>query len=574
MGKLINRKQINLKLANGNGYGKFNSPDVKNTDHLEEAFSKVISILDELTPTPPADLSSISIDNDGVSGKLAFGTSNPITNYNNHPTVNTKEIYNKTSTSIGIFPKTTDFTGTLADDVFSNYAYENNAFKNGNIGILNLILNGVIIHTVNLATFSSGNSFNANGSGFILSAPTPLKYQNGSNFNTFKYRTGTFKVSHNEFNAAFGYRTLTIQHVIDDIIHSTDTYSFIIDSVTNSLTFTNETINNITLNGERYLSGVKYNTSVSGTYNLTIGNIYNYTYSEKEDAITHTLLNCSMDDISYPIPDYTFTNNDNLVITKNFEITSPLQRFIGKTANIKTTVKRTINPTQISNGVTIGNFLIDNVAPSNTDNIENFSDESRRLNTIVEQTLTDLEIYEDIEDSSLLWDSKWSLTGTVATHNTGLLVYNGALQYPKIDFSTILNGFAGNPNYASTSGNRTFYRYFRFIDTAQNFTLKLTATNTLVTETDQPLSGNIITIEIMVPTQTGWKDCARIASTENDPGCYAPTYGNNKGNINGQNWGLTLFSKDTIDSAGIIVMKVTAPSSWTGKISRIELNKI
>ena len=79
----LRRKQLDLILSDGptdGVYGTTNAAGITNADKLEDAFDKVAVILDALVPPNAPNITSISNNQTGVTGKLSFGTSNVVPN--------------------------------------------------------------------------------------------------------------------------------------------------------------------------------------------------------------------------------------------------------------------------------------------------------------------------------------------------------------------------------------------------------------------------------------------------------------------------------------------------------------
>jgi hypothetical protein len=100
------------------------------------------------------------------------------------------------------------------------------------------------------------------------------------------------------------------------------------------------------------------------------------------------------------------------------------------------------------------------------------------------------------------------------------------------------------------------------------------STNFVASSNRGSLSSNNVTLEILAPgiTLDGsgnvvWKDCVTAYTTDAAVGAYAATFGNTIPT----NWGLTLGTKSTANSGFAIVLRITAPASWTGNISALTL---
>lgn len=569
-------------------YGVFNSANLQDNDLMEDAFDKVVNILDALVPPAAPDLSSMSFNQSGVSGNLSWGTSNAISDYDNHPTIDSNGLYSVSGNSHGLLADVS-ITGTLADNVTNGPgapypAYPANSFGNGDQGVLKLKLDGVVVHSVTLSSFSSGSSLNANGSGFVLSAATSSLFPTGIAFDNFKYRTGTYVIGTSDHVANYGYKTVQVEHTVNNT-NSTQTHNYAIDEYTNGLTFSGEALSSLVMSGSRYLSGVEYNTGGTANYDITVDGVYQNSYSDSGSAISHTTTtNCSVP--SSAIPAFTVDEYDNVVVSKTATVDSSSVRILNAGLTVNTRVLRTVQANQTSSGISAFNILLDTVTTGHTNTNEPMNTEVFRLENSIESNLNDVTGWASGGVSNYTWDSTQSLVGVDINHNDGLLLYNGSLRYPTNapnsgDFSTIADGPVGNVNYSGASGERVYYRFY-YLQSAQNFDLRVTGSNTTFVAATNigTLSGNQVAIELLAPSQTSngasteWKDCTISYTTDNAIGCYSSSNGSNVGSISGQSWGLTIGGKTTANSGDAIVLKITAPSTWSGNISQINITKL
>jgi hypothetical protein len=214
--------------------------------------------------------------------------------------------------------------------------------------------------------------------------------------------------------------------------------------------------------------------------------------------------------------------------------------------------------------------------------LETFNGEGFRITTSVVNTNTSYGAGTSAS-SAYTWDSTQNLLTGTAAHVTGLLVSGGFLSYPKVtshltsitagNFSVPTNGYSGNPDYSTASGNRTFLRYFYTAAAKSNFSLNITATSTAFVSVATGASANNLTLEVLAPNTTTdgssivWKDAATAYSNDNGVGCFAGTYGATIPTA----WGCSLGAKNTSTSGSVIVVRITASSGWTGRIDSISL---
>lgn len=548
--------------------------DFVETTPTGTAIDRFNEILKGLSPSPAPSLSNISISDTGTSGNLSFGTSNTITGYTNAPgDINTE--FNTSGSDQGIFPSGTTINGKLAENVSGESdgsPYLPDSFGDADKGELKLIVNGATEHTVDLTSFGSGVSTNANGSGFNLSGAYPAKFESGQTLDIFKHRTGTWTVSPTD--QVNGYNTVEVVHTVDGSDRTTNSYQWVIDDDTTATTFSAEDLSGLSMAGSNQISGVTYHTSGTAQYGLTISNAYRNTYSRSSSAISHNGTNCSAS--SQSLPSMT-TEADDVVLSNKTVTVSAGSRLLNESISLSTTVDRVVQASQTSPGQSISGILLDATSASSNNTSEDFNDEAYRLHGGVVETDTTVTNYS--------WDSSLSLMGADADHNTGLLISNGRLTYPSNtshisgitdgNFTTPSNGPSGNPDYSTAAGDRTYYRYFYDSNARSNFALNISGSNINFVAASSGATGNNLTLEILAPNTTKdsggtveWKD-ATIAHSGNDAdiGCYAGTYGNSIPN----NWGMTLGAENTSTSAGYIVIKITAAAGWTGSIDSIDL---
>lgn len=589
----LRRKQIDLILSQGptdGVYGSINSANISNTDVLEDAFDKVVTILDALVPPAAPNLSSMSESPSGVTGKLSFGASNTVVGYNNAPTdINTT--YTAGGTTVGIINATTNLTGTLANTTTQgsgtpNAAYPANAFGNADQGTLQLKLNGTVIQSVNLSSFASGTSNNANGSGFTLSAATAVVFPQGTTFPTFKYRTGTWTLNQAEWaTTSKGYNTVQVVHSNGANTYSTQTYNFIVDGNTATITASSPSLGSLSMAGSRYISGVQYHQSGTAQYGVTLSGVYPYTYSSSASAISFVTTNAAI--TSQAIPNLTTNQNDNVVLSGKTATISTASRLLGASVSVSTSVARTVQTTVTGLGSqTAFSLLLDTISTGSSDTAEQFNTETYRMTNAIESNKDNTSGYATGGTNPYAWDATQSLTTGTSTHTNGLLVFNGKVQYPTNttgtgitsgNFSTVTNGPV-NPDYSGATGNRVYYRYY-YRPSQSNFVMQVTATSTTFVSSATSPSGNNLNIEILAPSQTKngssvteWKDCVTSYTADSAIGAYNASGGSNVGSISGANWGLTIGTKTTANSGNVIILRITASSSWTGSIDTINIS--
>lgn len=582
---------------NGNSNTTIGNPEDSYTDGLFKDFipstpigtaiDRFNEVLAALSPPPPAELSSITYTSAiGESGAYSYGPSNTLLpGMNDHPTKDVNDTIGAATGAAeekGVYgPTITSKTGVIAgtepaDSGIPTPAFPAGAFRDGNIGLLQLFVNGVKVRETNLASFASGSDLNANGSGFTLSAATPVVFPNGVPLNIFSYRTGTWTVG--ALDQIAGYNDIEIIHTNGVFIRTTNLFSWVNDTDNTATTFSSPSLGALSLTGSRFLSGVEYYTGGSATYSVVINNAYKNTY-KPTNAITHaSSLNLSLaaeNLAALPLLD----GAESMTHTLSKTATISAQRILNQSITANTTVARTRTSLNTTGGAaSINNILVDNVNLTSTNIVESFDDERYRVAS--NKLLTDLTGYTS--GGSTLWNSTQSLKTGSAGHNDGLLVYNGKLQYPTNTDAGVVNGnFSGigpvsndsTKDYSTITGNKVYLRYF-FNDTGtpkQQFSLNITSSGTSFVPVSSALSATDVHLEILAPNTTRnssnvveFKDAATAFTTNIDIGCL-------NGTLSPTNWPITLGTQSTATSQNSIVIRITASSAWTGTISNISL---
>lgn len=557
--------------------------DFAPTTYVGVAVDRINEVLKALAPSPAPSLTTATSATSGVNGKLSFDGTHTISGVTIHPSQLINSAYNLSGDIRGIINASTAVTATIAQNVVPSFTnsrpYPNYAFGDADQGFLRLELNGTIIHSVDLTSFASGSSLNGSGSGFNLSAATSVKFDNGNVLDLFKYRTGTINIAATSMTP--GYNTVRIRHEYSTgLFRDTNATTWIVDNDATATSYSTGTLDTLTMSGSKYISGVRYHTAGTASYGITIHNAYKNTYSASASAISFNGTNCSSTALA--LPNMTSYTDDVVLSARTATITAT--RLLNASMSLSTSTLRTVQSTIISGVSTINNILLDNIADGATVVNEPFDGENFRMHT--ELVLSNTAYGSGgAGASAYTWDSTQNLITGSSTHNTGLLVSSGELTYPLNtshittvtagNFAAASNGYASNANYSTASGTRTYIRYFYDASARSNFRLNVTATSTTFVSVATGVSANNLTLEILAPNTTVnaggtvvWKDAVvNHSGIDTDVGCYASTFGSTQPT----NWGLTLGTKNTSTSGKVIVVKITAGASWTGKISNVTL---
>ena len=507
------------------------------------AVDRFNEILKALAPPPAPLLDNTSIILGGTvqtsNGKLSFGTDNDISGYySDSKTVGTLiKLSAGDGNETGVFNESTPA---------HSYAYPANAFRNeGEIKVRCVYSGTTYEHVVDLDTIpeTSYNNTVANIT-INLAAALPVKFQDNTDFEQFKYRTGSWSISYNNFDNGIN----NVEILYESSIIGSD--EFAVDKDITPTTVSSPLLSSLIMLGSKYLSGVEYYTSGTATYTGDINDAYKNTY-QYNGNISFTTSNCSVP--SSTIADVSGPGSESIIISLNKTATITASRLLDESIGVRiNVVDRTLDRDDTPANLIqyINNILMDNVPDNSTNTKDYFNGENYRLKDVVYSTTS------DITSSSNVWDSHDNLTGI-----TGLQIYGGDLVYPSIDFSSIINGPVGNPNYSGLSGARTFVRKYYLGTGVSNMVFKINGSGSGSFKATTDTTGNYIHVEISTgkspgPSLTGWKDAYRTVA---NGGCYSSTYGDTK--AFGGDWGITFGTDGTAYSSGYAIVRLTTNSS-------------
>ena len=560
------------------------------------------------TVNASSDLETINIDQtaNSTTAKLSFGDTLSLANYSTVETTagnterNTNDQYSSTTTRLGVIgPTRKTITGTLNwDKTSSGNSYPADAFGglNGNRGVLKLYLNGNLVHSTNLETFSSGPSFTG-ANGFNLTAPLVGRDSNNLPNYRYWYRTGTYTIG--TANQREGWNYIQVIHTVDGTNYDTNFMEWVNDSSNPSLSYADVVFDGITDADISWLSGVQYFGSPSGQFKYRASNVYKYVYSPG-NAIALNGSNVTITNIETRNDGNTVTNAgsscvlpplDNTILLAydtdlyvtgsfNFSRSSSIPGKSSYSANISSTVSHPLVNSLSIPSQTLGPFLVDTIVDTSTGSSENFSGEAWRLQdtTFVNQAAI----------TSNLWDSTQNLITGTATHNTGLIVYGDELRYPnqaglssdKGDFRDTsetgpLVAPLGNPDYSGATGLRTYLRRIQNTSgqSRSNFDITITGSGTISTATTP--SGNEIKVFIGLPETpagfvTGFLDLGVDFATNqyaDGDGCLLGALDSSLNATNRATLGVNSVGDDEY-----IIIKIVAPATWSGYISGISVS--
>ena len=584
---------------------------------VSDAIDDLNELLIALVPQAAPNLTGQSTNGTFVSGNLSFGVSNLISGYTNVSTaagntaVDVNGSYIAFGTRKGLTQNNT--TGILNDTVVGDIGgpgipYEDNAFGDGNAGLIVLELNGNIILSINLTGSTGATTVVTGSTSLSVTAQKAVKFDSGADFNSFIYRTGTFSISTGNMVNGFNYvRVIHSGLTSGDRITNFTEWVYDPDSI--AIGISSSQLTNINLTGSRFISGVEYNTGGSIDYSANALNVYKNVYSNSSIAISFpTRTNLGVQS-SIAITGSGITSGTTTSLPQlNTGLTNPENTSIDILATLPISsniVIGNVAPTgQLESNIQILHpftsksftgaveselgFLFYNITQAVNNEVENFTGEANRLQT---RDFTVL-LYGNIDSGVYNWDSTQDLVAGNSQHNTGLLVFNGELLYPNAaylastygisngNFSTIANAPVGNPNYTSASGQRNYYRLFKSNNATTQSTLTFEITHT-GSESDFLTNGGTagtpssdqVKFEFLIKRSGGathgW---ANPFAPSGNPEGIANTLVQTTGSVTTVS--CTLSTTPRVAVNDIIIVRLFVASTYSNRISNIAITNI
>ena len=576
--------------------------DFTSQTRLGVAIDRFNEILKLLVPAPASDISDIAPESTGSFVRLSFGSSNTILHYTNSSTaagfsavdVNGQYSHllsNGNNIRRGAFAAATDIVGDV-NELISEDRHDNgvlnfpsHSFGNAEVGNLNLEVNGVNVHTVDLANVGTGagapasgsqNNVNGNGSGFLtLSAFSTGTFANSTPFENFKHRTTRFKIAAADQTTGWNYARIT--QVDSAVTRSTNYVEWVNDPDANALASAGNTLTVNTFTPGTTLSGVKYFASGTADYKVRVSNAYRNVFTTK--SITFSpVSNVTVPDQAFPeIGD---GENHLKVLHLTGVATVSAEKLLNQSISAAVNVDHPLKANLTGAGsATLSGILLYRLSDTSTAQLETFRKETYRLQsgTFADQAAV----------GSSAWNSALHMSGTSAGHDDGLIFFNEKLLAPRNtivsgDFRNSAEGGSiavapnSNPNYSNiTTGKRTFFRNLtnNLGQTADSISLVVQGTSNIQNGSGA-LNANNCRIYVKFPVGsggkgTGWLDVSTLFAS----GTYTDNSGASFGTLdNTLNSTFTCtFGDRRVAANENIVVKVEADAGWTGEITRIQV---
>jgi hypothetical protein len=575
--------------------------DFQTTTAIGTAIDKFNEILKIIVPGPAPSVDQINyINTSGIGTKLTFNTAEGVPSGYTHvggigefsstPAVNDQYTVSTSGEDfrLGVYDGSQEVTGVInhqvAEELKStqvNYSFD--SFGNAESGSLKLYLNNALVHTLDLNGFTgSGNpntgsasSLNGNGSGFFdVSTLAAATDQNGSTYDIFKHRTAKFVIDPTDQNKGWNYAK--IEHVYGATTYTTNFIQWFndTDASSNSMTLQNPRVTFVG-GGSKYLSGVEYFRSAALTYSAEVANFYKHTYP------TGNVLTFNNDSLVDAVSSQAAPAlGDGEDFTKLFEVTGSTDTNDNIVLNGSTTLSLNLThplKTNLSStgSVTTSQILIYNSDTANSNTVENFELENYRI------TSGSYSTQSSVTAGVATWQSNEPISDSGGDgHPGGLMYYNSRLYSPLEganggNFGALSNGPAGNQDYSSLSGTRTFYRKVQNLTGSPVYDMKITTTkNTRINNSS--LSTNNVKFFIKNPATTGWMDISQnftYGSTSDDSGALISTANDNTSTSStstSNSVHCITFGIAPIANNEYVVIRIEADASWDKYIETIQ----
>lgn len=572
------------------------------------AVDRFNQILKALVPSPSPNLSYIS-GNTFSSGYLSFGVSKSIPTFSNvtgiTPNGTTSldlnglfQVNGISNRRLGILNQnSSNIIQTLNANVTQSTqtptpSYSAYSFNDGNIGIIEVQLNGNVINILNLSTTTSATSSVSGNSIVNVSAVYNNKFGSGVDFTFSSYRVGTLLFMPSASTNGWNY--LRVSHIVNGTPRYTNFVDWVYDPNLTPINLITSSLSNPIMGGSKYLSGVRYTTSGTSQYNSTVSNIYTNVYATTPITFNLTSLTLTT---TYGVGSGTTLANGTTNLTLPLLLTSgnseqsilnltgltsiSATRLLGSTAFIAVNSSyphvfstKTLNNTGLQTKV---GFLHYNINSSNTYKLEDFNDETKRMQDGDYSAIT----YNLISSTTYIWDSTLSITSTTP-YNTGLLQYNGTLTYPNNSSLPNSGNFANsnltysyyltNPNYSIVTGEKVYYIRFKksIAGSMSSFNILISATaSTPLTTPLATVSSNNIAVELLVCYQNNnkspWLSLAGNSGSNNWNGAGTASFSFGSSSL------FSLGTNPTLELNDILLVRIRTSSTWTGTITGMQI---
>ena len=557
-----------------------------------DRFNEVLKIL---APDAAPDLSRIDYTNTvGSNAKLSFDSTSTITDYFNSATAAgfnaiAQDVLYESETSgsnfrLGIYNGAQDILGALnfnvvASTVNGNIEYSADSFGNAETGSLKLELNGVVVHTVDLAVFASGNSLlGSTRSGFTTLSVTSSTYDgNGAEWYIFKYRTADYKID--TLDQRLGWNYSRIIHSVGSENYATNYVEWVNDSdgAASALSVANPRIDEVSLVGSKYVSGVQYNTDLTAKYKVDINNMYRNVYPDG-NIISFNATNAGVI-TAQDLDPIGASENETKIAKVTGSVNNNQNYLLNGTITVSLNATHPLKSNLSSAGsVSITGMLIDNDSSGGNSNlVETFIDEDFRI------TSGSYDTQGSVVAGAATWNSQNHMTASGATgHEDGMIFYNRRLYNPRDadvantgNFTGLANVSAGQPDYSSITGTRTFYRKIQNDSGATIRDMKITSQKNgfKFMDDDTGLDNNDSHFFVKIPDSTGWMNIREsfvFGSTSDFDGALIANASDNSSVAGtGDSVNCVSFGTQSVADDDYVVVKIETNHQMAGYVSQL-----
>ena len=560
------------------------------------AVDRFNEILKALSPPPAPNISNIDCNQTGKRCRLSYDSSNILSSYTPVGTstgfseISVNDIFQNNASAgenirKGVFNSSSTIRGDVNEQVANDthatgkINYSNNAFGNANQGTLNLNLNGVIIHSIDLEDASLGagspgngsaESLNTESSGFThISALASAKFADGTLLDLFQHRTARYAID--PASQRNGWNILKVIHDIGGNETTTNSVEWLVDENEDAITLSDSSFSALSMTGISVISGVSYNTGGTAQYTVSVQNAYSNVYTANNN-ITFSSSNCTSNQVPMPQIDLVAGEDETKEITITTLSTINQNILLNESFSTSINIDHPTKSNIVSGAEeTVTGLLVYNISDSSTDIIENFSGETYRLEA------GEYIVQDHVVNVSNAWDSYESLND-----KDGMLVYNQKLVAPRSainngNFSSILNGPTSNVDYSGiTAGTRTYYRKIKNTSggSQSDLLISINGSGTIV-QHGSSYGASGLSISVKIPTTTsgqttGWLDLSQPFATgqySTGDGCLQGTLDSSLNCSNTITFGTKFLNNDEY-----IVLKIECDASFTGHINSVSID--
>jgi len=551
--------------------------DITDSTYVGTMIDRFNEVLKGLSPSPAPDLDNFESITSGTNSlRLAFGAAQSTSSYTNVTGTGSLGAVNFTGTfsqangagggkvRLGTFAATTTLSVRLNQDVPLN----GTPFLNYSASAFNVPTDGGETYTleVNGNTYSQATPGTGSLSStyFVLtSADTGFFPATGLPFAIFRNRRGTVNIPaalwQNGWNYAKVRQGTNVTNYVDWV------YDPAAASGNFPYSFNNFTTSSVVPTGEKALSGIKYYTGFSYIVTGSISNYYKNVYNTSNKSFSSVTSGVTAAQLTIPTPT---TADDVIQVNSSHTLASSNQRLLSQTLSSTLSITNDFSKTGTTGAITTPTILLDNVNTANSNTVENFCLEDRRV-------------------PSASYDTQVSATNALGTFpsasdlgSSDLAVYAGTLRYPtrvlnsgNVSGAGIVYAIAGQPDYSSATGTRYFYRVFtNGASQLAGWSITLNGTSTSFVSFGTALTGNNMRIGIKVPGATGYRDMLTAAP---GAGTYSPLADGvgcqSGGAISLGTAGALSLVSERLPANQVFVLRLEVGSSWTGTISSISI---